>query len=823
MSTSTAEKDPAPDLGLSEVEAGRRRANGMGHHVPEATGRTYWQIVRDNLFTFINLTLFGISLLLVVLGLPKEALLSSGIAAINAVIGVVQEAIGKHRLDRIALLTRAKATVVRDGREREIAPEELVIGDLLVLRAGDQVLADGRVLQGRVEVDASLLTGEDDPSPKGAGDTLFAGTYCVAGTARYQADQLGRGTHAADMAAGARAFRLARTPLQRDVNLIVRILLALAGSLLALLLLSSAIWGFPFRDTVLNAAVVVGIVPNGLFLMITVTYTMATLRLVGRDALIQQSNAVESLSNVDVFCLDKTGTLTANRLVLDDLQPVGADETEVRRTLGTIARSVQSGNKTTAALAAACEGAQVPLLDEIPFSSFLQWSALAADVDGLRGVYVLGAPEVLAGFVPGEPVQPPTGWTERGLRVLLLAVSPTPTRLHDAAGAPVLPATLAPRAWLGLADELRPGSAETLAGFRDVGITLKIISGDNPETVAALARQAGFSVDLRLVSGRDLAAMDSATFEQTVSEAMVFGRITPKQKEQIVDALRHRGHYVAMTGDGVNDVLALKKANIGIAMQSGSQATRAVADIVLLHDSFSALPDTFREGQRVRMGLQGVLNLFLTRTGVVFLTLCACAVVQTGFPLSPGHMSLQSLFTTGIPAFGLSLWAHARRTPQSLIRSLAAFVLPAASTLALAAFAVYAAFYLLHDFDLAALRAAGPVPAPITVPLARDALTYVFVLAGVVLVPFACPPIRWFAVIAETDREWRPTLLAMGMLPLYVLVLAVAPLRDFFGAHLLSWTDYLVIGMVVLVWMFVLRGAYRTRAFERYLGIAPEP
>jgi cation-transporting ATPase E len=443
-------------------------------------------------------------------------------------------------------------------------------------------------------------------------------------------------------------------------------------------------------------------------------------------------------------------------------------------------------------------------------------------VDDLRGVYILGAPEVLAGFVQSEAVEPPAGWTERGLRVLLLAVSPTPARLHDAAGAPVLPAGLAPMAWLGLADELRPRSAETLAGFREAGIALKIISGDNPETVAALARRAGFTVDGKLVSGLDLATMDAATFEQTASESAIFGRITPKQKEQIVDALHRRGHYVAMTGDGVNDVLALKKADLGIAMQSGSQATRAVADIVLLHDSFSALPATFREGQRVRMGLQGVLSLFLTRTGVIVLTLFACAVVDTGFPLSPGHMSLQSLLTTGVPAFGLSLWAHARRPPQSLVRSLGAFVLPAALTLALAAFAVYAAFYLLHDFDLAALRSAGPVPAPITVPLARDALTYVLVLAGVVLVPFACPPIRWFAVIADTDREWRPTLLAVSMLPLYVLVLAVAPLRDFFGTHVLDWSDYLVLGIVVALWIFVLRTAYRTRAFERYLGMSPE-
>ncbi len=822
MSSTAAPADANPEVGLSEAEAGRRRAQGLGNRAPATTGRTYWQIVRDNVFTFINFTLAIIAIVLVALGLPKDAILSSGIAVANSVIGVAEEVIAKHRLDQIALLARVQPAVVRDGQERTIAPEEIVVGDVLVLRPGDQVLADGRVLQGSAEIDESLLTGEDEPLAKSAGDTVSAGTYCVSGAARYQADKLGTQTRAGDIAAGAHAYRVSLTPLQRQVNLIIRILLAISGSSLALLLLTSAIWGFPFLNTAVNAAVVVGVVPNGLFLMVTITYSMAAVRLIGRDALVQRTNAVESLSNVNMFCMDKTGTLTTNRLDLVELKASGGDEAAVRQTLGTMARSTQAGNKTTEAIVAACDGPKVALLDEIPFSSARKWSAVAADADGLRGVYAMGAPEMLGPSVAGGPVQLPAGWTERGLRVLLVAASSTPTRLHDADGKPALPAGLKPFAWLGFADELRPNSAETLAGFRAAEIALKIISGDNPETVAVLARQAGFPMDAEAVSGIDLAAMDAAAFEATAATAAIFGRVTPEQKERLVDAVRHRGHYVAMTGDGVNDVLSLKKADLGIAMQSGSQATRSAADIVLLHDSFGALPAIFSEGQRVRMGLQGVLDLFLTRAAVIILTIFTCAVVRAEFPLSPGHMTLQSLLTTGIPTFGIALWAHPHRPPQSLPRALAAFAIPAGLTLALAAFAVYAIFYFHHDIDLATLRNTGAMPTPVTVPLARDALTYVLVLGGLVLVPFACPPNAWFAVIAETDHEWRPTLLAIAMLPLYALILSIAPLRDFFGTNLLGWSNYLVIGVVVALWTLGLRAAYRTHIFERYLGFSTE-
>ncbi len=816
-----------PANGLMETEAQQRRAQGLGHRTRRATSRTYWQIVRENLFTFFNITLIGIGVLLIGLGLTTDALVSSGLAVINAVVGIIQEAIAKRRLDKIALVARVRATVVRDGEEREVDPEALVLGDVLVLRPGDQVMLDGRVVgDGRIEVDESLLTGESDPVSRQPGDPVFSGSYTVSGSARYQAEKVGDQTMASQITAGARVYRRIITPLQRQINLIVRLLLAIAGTFAVMLLIFSAVWDFPIREIALAAAVILGIVPAGLFLMVTVTYAMAAIRLANRDALIQQMNAVESLSHVNVFCMDKTGTLTANSLEVVEFRLLAGDGLEIRTALGAMVRSASAQNPTSEAIAAACDGPVVPLLDEIPFSSARKWGAVAFDRADVRGVVALGAPELLGRHVAGDMEDFPAGWTDRGLRVLLVASSPTPTMLHDGDGVPTLPPDLAARAWLGIADELRPNSRETLAGFRDAGIDLKIISGDNPETVAALAHHAGMTGELTLFTGPELAESDDERFDQIAEEGRIFGRVTAEQKERLIDALRRRGHYVAMTGDGVNDVLALKKANLGIAMQSGSQATRAAADIVLLNDSFGALPDAFREGQRVRMGLQGALGLFLTRAFVAALVILLVILVQAGFPFSPTSLSLLTTLTVGIPATGLALWAHPATPPRGLLQTLVAFVLPAALTLAAAAFVVYTLYYFSNvDADFSTIPIAG-VPdatAGSADAIARDALTHLLVLAGLVLVPFTSPPTSWFAVAAETNHDWRPTLLAVAMLPVYIAILAIRPLREFFGTDLLSAADYIVIGAVVVVWAIVLRYAYRTQAFGRYFGYASAP
>jgi cation-transporting ATPase E len=811
-------------VGLTTEEVDERRAQGLGNQVENKTSRTYRQIIEDNLFTFINTTLIGIGFILILLGQPKDALMSSGLAIINASIGIVQEAIAKRRLDRIALLNRPTAAVVRDGKTEEVDPGQLVVGDLLVVTPGDQILLDGVVVgPGEMDVDESLLTGETDAVHKKEGDQVYAGTYALTGKAWYQAETTSEQSMAGTIAAGARQFTISLTPLQRDVNYVVRALLAIAIFLLVLVLLSSVIWAYPIAETVVGAAVILGIVPSGLFLMITVTYSMGALRLARKNALVQQVNAVESLSNVDVFCADKTGTLTANKLVLTQIQPIGHfSEDDVRGMLGNFAASVPGGNKTNEAIAAALPGRAQPLVGQVPFSSARKWSALSADTDDLRGVFALGAPEMLGALIEGDrDLEPPQGWAAQGWRILLFAYSPEPSTLVDADGDPAAPLDLRPAAWLAFADQLRPNLQETLDGFRKAGVRLKIISGDNQETVAALARQAGFSEDAVLVSGLDLAKMNDAEFDQAAETGDIFGRITPDQKERLVEAMRRNGHYVAMTGDGVNDVLSIKKANLGIAMQSGAQATRAAADIILLKDSFAAVPAAFREGQRIRRGLQSVLNLFLVRVFTVSLIIIAVTFVRGGFPFSPSTMTLLTLLTVGIPTFALALFAHAGRAPDRILLPIFKFVLPATILMFLVAVVVYLVFYFVNDVDLETLRhaTAAEVNNPdVSGALAKDALTYVMILCGLCLVIFTAPPNEWWAVIEETDRDWRPTAVALLVIPLYIAILYYPWSRDLFSVQLLSWWQYAIIAAAVFAWAFGLRFCWKNKIFNRFFG-----
>ena len=812
-------------VGLSEAEARARLASEGGNAAPNTGGRSWWDIVRRNLFTFINVTLVIIGIVLVAMGLLRDALLASGLAVINGIVGVIQEARAKRRLERIALLNRAKATVVRDSVAREIDPEEIVRGDVLRIAAGDQVFADGIVVgDSAMEMDESLLTGESDPVPKRPGDAVSSGSFCISGAGWYRAERVGAENTAAKMTAGARAYRVPLTPLQLQVNLIVRLLLVLAAFFLVTIILGSIIWGYPVEETILAAAVVLGIVPSGLFLMIVVTYSMGAVRLANRDALVQGTNAVESLSNVDVFCMDKTGTLTANKMRLAEVQPIGVGEAEVRAMLGAFARSTSAGTKTSEALAETIPGERHPVTAEVPFSSAYKWSGVSADVDGFRGVFTLGAPEFLGPHLETDgPLEPPEGWAEQGMRILLFAHAPQPAPFGQENGLPALPPGVKPVAWLGFTDELRPHVDKALEGFREAGITLKVISGDNPETVAALARQAGFSGDVELVSGIDLERMGDEEFREAAKRATVFGRVTPEQKQRLVEALRGSGHYVAMTGDGVNDVLSLKQANLGIAMQSGSQATRDAADIVLLRDSFGALPDAFREGQRIRRGLCRILELFLSRVFAVALLILGVLIVQAGFPLSPGQISLLTLLTVGIPTFGIALWTRPGPPPRNLSRRLLRFVLPASSLLAFAAFAVYLGIYVLYDIDLPAMREGGVAAAttlPVTDYVSREAATHVLVLGGLILVLFAAPPGPWFAVVEEMDGERKPAYLALAMVPLYALIMLMPALRNFFGMRGLNSLDYGIVVIVVLIWMYVLRWVWADDIFDHFFGYA---
>jgi len=826
--------------GLDELEVRTRRARGEGNDFQLPTSRSLADILRQNVLTLINLVLFSIGAVMVAIGRPDEALASVSLILMNIIVGVIQEVRAKRKLDRIALLTRPKVTVIREGQERTIDPAELVRGDVVVVHAGDQIVADGIVVgSGQIEVDESLLTGESDHIPKQAGDSLLSGSFVVSGTALYVIRRVGARSFANKVAAEARTFRVVKTPLQRDVDFVIRMLMLVAMFFGLLLFISSLLSEIPLMRRVQTAAVIAGLVPNGLFFMVIVAYAMGAVRMVARGALVQQANSVESLSNVDVLCMDKTGTLTANKIAYHDVLTVEWTREALERALGDFACNASTTTKTTEALLTALPGEKLRVLDEVTFSSARKWSALVFSDERRSGTYVLGAPEMLAPYldVALEALPDVTPWIEAGLRVVLFAYNPAVIYLHDSQGQPVLP-SLQPLGLIAFRDELRPDARETLAQFTRAGVALKIISGDNPHTVAALARQVGLATD-GVVSGTELEDLSDAELARVAEEASIFGRITPLQKERLVKALRSQGHYVAMIGDGVNDVLSLKRADLGIAMESGSGATRSVADMVLLGDSFAALPQALLEGQRIVSGMRDILRLYLARAVTLVLMILSTSVVGVGFPYVPKHITLVALLTIGVPTFAIALWARPERSRQSLLRSVLHFAFPAGIVTFLFAFLLYV--YVFNSIvnegrtipvlreDVASFQVYAGIDYEIYTPdqfryevavlFSQSVLTVFSVLVGLALVMFVEPPLPWLAGGDRYSGDARPTLLALGLGGLFAVIMAYEPLRRLFELLPLEAQDWAVVVGITVAWLLVLRYVWRAQLFARFLHL----
>ncbi|HWL45088.1 MAG TPA: HAD-IC family P-type ATPase [Ilumatobacter sp.] len=743
--------------GLTASEVAERVAAGRVNAVPPAPVRTLGEIVRANVFTWVNLIVGTLFVLLIVAGRPADGLFV-GVILSNSVIGIVQELRARHTLEQLAVLNAPHARVRRDGTDREVDLGDVVADDVLVLQVGDQVAVDGEVLTATgLELDESLLTGEADPVHKQPGDEALSGSFVVAGSGIMRATRIGADSYAASLAAEARRFALTPSGLRADVDRILRWQLVIIPPIALFLLWRQ--WGLHdhWEEAVTDmVAGAVSMVPAGLALLISIAFVVGVLELARSKALAKELASVELLARVDTLCLDKTGTITTGEISYSHAETVGdCDEAWLGSALAALVASDPNPNPTLQAIGAAhpTNGPGWSSGAVVPFSSARKWAAV--QVDGQGALYI-GAPEILldgdrgSSTLAEEANARVTTAAESGQRVLIVARS-------DEWADDRLPAALDPVGMVVLEDTVRPDAHEILAYFQQQGVTLKVISGDNPRTVSAVAGRAGVPGAEHWCDARELPE-DNDELADALDTTAVFGRVSPHQKRAMVKALQSQGHTVAMTGDGVNDVLALKDADMGIAMGAGSSASRAVAQLVLLDNKFATLPVALAQGRRVINNIDRVANLFLTKTAYAITLIALVAIAGVPFPFLPRQHTLIDVFSIGVPGFLLALAPNSDPIRPGLLRRVLTFSIPSGVIAGVTTFVLY---QLMLNRD------------GVTDDQARSAATLTLLGVALVVLVLASRPLAWWKIA-----------LAASMLASYLLVLVIDPLKDYFQLDL---------------------------------------
>jgi cation-transporting ATPase E len=709
------------------------------------------------------------------LGSWKDALFM-GILVANIAIGSFQEIRSKRALDRLAALVAPEALVVRDGAERHVHVDQVVVGDLLRVTAGDQVVADGTVVSADgLALDEAHLTGESEPVVRRPGEPVWSGSFAVEGAALFETTAVGPESRAAQLTATARAFRHPRSPLERANDRLLLWLVAIAAPIAIALTVTAFIRvsTTQARVQVLTAGIV-NLVPEGLILLISLTAAVSAFKMAQRGVLAQQLNAVESLASVDVLCTDKTGTLTEPTLRVAGVVPAaGVDEATLARALASYATSAPSRNLTLEAIANA-ELAEVErhnVIGQVPFSSRRRWSALDLGQERL----VLGAPEL---FAAADPQLEERARTEASAGRRVLALGRTEAPLPQAGLDPPFPDDVQALGLVVLSERLRPNATEIVAFFAAENVDLRVLSGDAPATVGAIARDAGIPGSAPALDGEALPS-NPAALHEAVLAAPAVGRISPEGKRAVIAAFADAGHYVAMVGDGVNDVPALKEARLAIAQGSGSQMARSVADLVLVRDDFAALPRMVGEGRQILRNIQRVARLFVTKSVFAAVSAVAVALPTATYPLLPRQFTIASTVTIGIPAFALALAPSTGPwRPDGFLRSVVRFAIPAGLTTGIG---IVTGYYLArYGFGLSL----------------RDSRT---VATGIVVV---CG----LAVVMRLEDERGPRRLAVAglcalMALLFVVALLVPFLRNFYelttpgGEAILAWAAGSALGL----------------------------
>ncbi|MGW1912771.1 HAD-IC family P-type ATPase [Streptomyces sp. NPDC002076] len=765
--------------GLTRAEVAERVTRGQVNDVPVRSSRSLGEIVRANVFTRFN-AIIGVLWLVMLFVAPIQDSLFGFVILANTGIGIIQEWRAKQTLDSLAVIGEARPTVRRDGTAIEVAVHEIVLDDLIQIGPGDKAVVDGVCVEADgLEIDESLLTGEADPVVKRPGDPVMSGSFVVAGGGAYQATKVGREAYAAQLAEEASRFTLVHSELRTGISTILKyVTWMMVPAAIGLVITQLAVKSNGLKDSVARTVGgIVPMVPEGLVLLTSVAFAIGVIRLGRKQCLVQELPAIEGLARVDTVCLDKTGTLTEGGMDVTELRALdGADEGYLRRVLGALGESDPRPNASLQAIIDAYpDSEEWRCVESLPFSSARKYSGAAfSEADGETSTWLLGAPDVL--LADGDPALAETErLNKQGLRVLLL------TRTSRDLDDPEPAHGARPTALVVLEQRLRADAADTLRYFADQDVRAKVISGDNAVSVGAVAAKLG--LEGRTVDARHLPA-DRAGMADALDQGTIFGRVSPQQKRDMVGALQSHGHTVAMTGDGVNDVLALKDADIGVAMGSGSEATRAVAQIVLLNNSFASLPSVVGEGRRVIGNITRVATLFLVKT--VYSVLLAVLVVcwQVEYPFLPRHLTLLSTLTIGVPAFFLALAPNKERAKPHFVRRVMRYSIPGGVVAGVATFVTY---LVARDH----YTGNGRLDAQ------TSAATLTLFLVSMWILAIIARPYTW----------WRLALVAaMGVA--FLLVLAVPALQGFFALKLVGvtmpWTavGIAVVAAVALEWLW---------------------
>lgn len=766
--------------GLTAAEVAERVARGEVNDVPVRSSRSIGEIVRANVFTRFN-AIIGVLWLIMLAVAPFQDSLFGYVIIANTGIGIIQEWRAKKTLDSLAVIGEVKPTVRRDGKATEVSTSAIVLGDLIEIGPGDKVVVDGTCAEADgLEIDESLLTGEADPVVKHPGDAVMSGSFVVAGGGAFTATKVGREAYAAQLAEEASRFTLVQSELRTGISTILKyVTWMMIPTAIGLVISQLVVKQHGFKDSVARTVGgIVPMVPEGLVLLTSVAFAIGVIRLGRKQCLVQELPAIEGLARIDTVCLDKTGTLTEGGMDVTELRPLdGADETYVRTVLGALGASDPRPNASLQAIINAYpDTGDWRCTQALPFSSARKYSGAGfSESDGTSSTWLLGAPDVL--LPDGDPALAETErLNEAGLRVLLLA------RTGKDLEEPGVKEAARPTALVVLEQRLRPDAAETLRYFAEQDVKAKVISGDNAVSVGAVADKLGLTGEV--VDARRLPS-DQEEMAKSLEKGTVFGRVTPQQKRDMVGALQSRGHTVAMTGDGVNDVLALKDADIGVSMGSGSEATRAVAQIVLLNNSFATLPSVVGEGRRVIGNITRVATLFLVKT--VYSVLLAVLVVcwQVEYPFLPRHLTLLSTLTIGIPAFFLALAPNKERAKPHFVRRVMRYSIPGGVVAGVATFVTY--LIARHHYTGSGSLDAETSAATLTL----------FLISMWVL-----------AIIARPYTWWRICLVA-SMGGAFLLVLVVPWLQHFFALKLVGTTMPWIAVLISVIAAAVLEALWR--------------